>query len=229
MDINHSKAHLVPEQTFDNWTVAWKNLEFDPNPFEFFKSEEGLIAGVVFDSHNISSLLSTTGVSTIKIRFGFNAETKDFEIILFGTDSTGQVLTPYYVPAKKLYQKPDASPADEGKVPSELIKQWKNNWLVKAGKGIIDTKNFMTPYGFTRGYNYPLKEFIETLFTFSTAPDINIVFVLHEYYGINYLITKEKTFTFGVVLQGKKASSGDSVEEDPDSYYDLTAPCPRTC
>lgn len=226
----NSTAQLISEQVFENWAFAWQKLEFDPNPFGFFKNGEQILSGVVFNSHNMSSLLSTTGVSTIKIRFGLNLETNSFEIILFGTDTTGQIMTPYYVPSKKNYYTPDAALGEQGRVPAELIKQWKKNWLVTAGAGKVTSKDFITPYGFTRGYNYSLKEFIETLFTFRTAPDINVVFVLHEYYGVNYLTTKQVTSTFGVVLHAQNAdSSGATLQGDPDAYYDLTAPCPRTC
>jgi hypothetical protein len=220
---------LISEQVFENWAFAWQKLEFDTNPFNFFKEGDQTLSGVVFDSHNMSSLLSTTGVSTIKIRFGLNVETADFEIILFGTDNMGTVMTPYYVPCKKNYFKPETA-LEEGKVPTELIKQWKKNWEKTAGAGHVTNMNFITPYGFTRGYNYSLKEFIETLFTFQTAPDIQVVFVLHTYYGVNYLTTKETTSTFGVVLHAQKPGSSDAdLQVDPDAYYDLTAPCPRTC
>ena len=223
-------AHLISQQTFENWSYAWQQLEFNSKPFDFFKEGDELIVSMLFDSKSMSSLLSTTGVSTIKIRFGLNIEKNDFEIILFGTDTTGQILTPYYIPFRKNFQK--TSPPIEqgdGKVPIELIRQWKNNWLVTAGKGAVTNNNFLTPYGFTRGYNYALKEFIETLFTFDKAPNINIVFVLHEYYGVNYLTTQQVTSTFGVVLQAQKSEKDIGLSADDESYYDLTAPCPRTC
>jgi len=229
MDNNFSTAHLISEQVFENWSIDWKNLEHDTNPYQFFKGEQGVLYGVVFSSGNMSSLLSTTGVSTVKIRFGFDKENATFQIILFGTDNTGQVMTPYYVPAKNLYYEKNDLADEQGRVPAELIRQWKQNWIAKAAKGNVTYKNFMTPYGFTRGYNYPLTEFIEALFTFQTAPDINIIFVLHEYYGIDYLTTKETTSTFGVVLHGTKTASTTNLMDDPDGYYDLTAPCPRTC
>lgn len=225
-----STAPLISQQTFENWSYAWQQLEFNSAPFDFFKEGDELIVSVVFDSKSMSSLLSTTGVSTIKIRFGYNDENSNFEIILFGTDTTGQTLTPYYIPFKKNYQQisPELGQG-EGKVPTELIRQWKNNWLVTAGKGAVTKNNFITPYGFTRGYNYALKEFIETLFTFDKAPNINVVFVLHEYYGVDYIATQQITSTFGLVLQGQKSEKDIGLTADDESYYDLTAPCPRTC
>lgn len=222
----NTTPHLITEQVFENWAIAWKELEAYTKPYDFFKSEKGLLTAVVFDGGNISSLLSTTGIGTIKIRFGYDKETSSFKIILFGTDLTGQILTPYYVPARNEYSDKDLLEGS-GKVPIELINQWKENWLDKAEQDTITNKNFITPYGFTRGYNYPLEEFIQTLFKFKKAPDIFICFVMHEYYGINYLTTKETTSTFGVVLQGRGTVADNDSKSDP--YYDLTAPCPRTC
>jgi len=219
------KLNLISEQVFDNWTIAWKELEFDQKPYEFFKKDGQLLTAVVFDATDMTSLISTTGVSTVKVRFGLDAENVAFKIILFGTDSYGQILTPYYVSARDVYS---GLGDDEGEVPIELINQWKKNWIEKGSSGEISNKSFLTPYGFTRGYNYPLKEFIQTLFKFETAPDIFIEFVLHEYYGVNYLKTQEITSTFGVVLHGKD-SSKELNDGKTDGYYDLTAPCPRTC
>lgn len=230
MSNNPLATHLISQQTFETWSYAWQQKEFNTNPFDFFKEGDEILVSVLFDSKSMSSLLSTTGVSTIKIRFGFNVEKNDFEIILFGTDSTGQILTPYYIPFKKNYKGLSAELGEEdGKVPSELIRQWKNNWLIAAGKGAVNNSNFTTPYGFIRGYNYSLKEFIQTLFTFNKAPNINVVFVLHEYYGVNYLTTHQLTSTFGVVLQGQKSENDIGLGADDEAYYDLTAPCPRTC
>lgn len=218
-------ANLISEKVFDNWSIAWKELEFDQKPYEFFKREEGLITAAVFDAADMTSLISTIGVSTVKVRFGLDEENRSFQILLFGTDNTGQILTPYYVQARNVYS---GLGQEEGEVPIELINQWKRNWIVKGSADEISNKSFLTPYGFTRGYNYPLKEFIQTLFKFEKAPDILIEFVLHEYYGVNYLTTKEMTSTFGVVLHGNDVSKGLDDGKD-GGYYDLTAPCPRTC
>jgi hypothetical protein len=219
------KANLISELVYDTWTVAWKDLELNQKPYEFFKRDAELLTAVVFNGSNMTSLISTTGVSTIKIRFGLDVKKASFKIILFGTDSTGQILTPYYVPERKVYS--DLASEEEGLVPTELINQWKQNWLDKGGEGITN-KNFMTPYGFTRGYNYSLQEFIQTLFKFKKAPNIFVHFVLHEYYSPNYLVTKETISTFGVVIQGRGATP-ELEDEKTDGYYDLTAPCPRTC
>jgi hypothetical protein len=142
--------NLISEKVFDNWTIAWKELEFDQKPYEFFKTEKGLITAAVFDAADMTSLISTTGVSTVKVRFGLDTESATFQVLLFGTDNHGQILTPYYVQARNVYS---ALGQDEGEVPIELINQWKKNWIDKASAGEISNKSFLTPYGFTRGYN----------------------------------------------------------------------------
>lgn len=218
--------HLITEQVYENWAIAWKELETETKSFEFFKSEKGALTAVVFDGENISSLISTTGISTIKIRFGFDKEEGSFKIILYGTDLSGQILTPYYVPARTVYSGKSLLEG-HGKVPKELMNQWLENWVEQVDNDTVASKNFMTPYGFTRGYNYPLEEFIQPLFKFEKSPEIFVCFVMHKYFGINYLTTKETTSTFGVVLQGRGVATENDSKSDP--YYDLTAPCPRTC
>ncbi len=223
---DHTIPYLISEQDYENWAIAWKELESEGKPFHFFKSEEGVLTSVVFDADYISSLISTTGIATVKIRFGYDRDAESFKIIIYGTDLSGQILTPYYVPARTVYTG-KVLMEGHGKVPKELMNQWLENWVEAVEKDNITYKNFMTPYGFTRGFNYPLEEFLQPLFKFEKAPEIFVCFVMHKYFGINYLSTKETTSTFGVVIQGRGLATENDSKSDP--FYDLTAPCPRTC
>tara|TARA_R110002124_G_scaffold191140_1_gene358570 strand:+ start:336 stop:1115 length:780 start_codon:yes stop_codon:yes gene_type:complete len=244
METKPSTTYLISKEEYEAWTGAWEALKFTTQPFDFFERNGHLQSAAVLESTFVTYLVSTTGATTIKIRFGFNPLTKSFEIILFGTDHSGLVLTPYYVPGRKKYfkevSKSDVALTEGGRVPKELVETWKNNWKEKGSTGTITSEDFMNAYGFTRGYNYAYKEFIETLFKSDTTPNVNIVFVLHEYLAADAASVEELSNTFGILLEGQKAkdpstiTSPDDDEDDDDDdsdedYYDLSAPCPKTC
>ena len=143
MNSKTTKTYLITQKQFEEWTSAWAQFEFQTGKFNFFMNGDALQTGVIFEKNFVNYLVSTTGASTIKIRFGFDPIEKSFEIILFGTDNTGQVLTPYYVPSEKVYYSPSPILTETGRVPQELVRNWRENWIAKAETGDITSYNFM--------------------------------------------------------------------------------------
>ncbi|MNY61090.1 hypothetical protein D3C86_1977260 [compost metagenome] len=67
-------------------------------------------------------------------------------------------------------------------------------------------------------------------------PKIYIRFVLHRYFpAASEAVQKELTgsYSFGLLFQGianrGNDNSGALSLEEESGYYDLSAPCPRTC
>jgi hypothetical protein len=82
----------------------------------------------------------------------------------------------------------------------------------------------------------PLKELLAALFRFEKMPKIYIRFVLHRYFpAANEVVQRELTgsYAFGLLFQGIANREGDhsglTGPDEESGYYDLSAPCPRTC
>ena len=230
-------ANCISDHDFIVWTANWQELENSPGTFPFFKQDEKLMLGFYFDSTDIETLFSTPGIATIKVRFGFSDD-KKFKIILFGTDNVAERLTPYYTANAPDY-KPVGSGPQHGNVPSALANLWREHWRTYGSKNDITSQMFMTHYGFLRGYNYSLKELIDALFNFKIMPKLYIAFVLHKYRpiaGASFTSAVDEAYVFGLLFQsipnktGNDPESNDNVmAADDGGYYDLSAPCPRTC
>jgi hypothetical protein len=225
---------FISDEVFAKWTAQWQALEHVKEPFGFFKSEGKLLLGDFFDSTDLEALVSTPGISVIKVRFGFETELQKFKLVLFGVDSAGQIITPFYAHAPEDFREADDD-GPGGNVPDVLAKQWKKYWVEKGEAGDITSPLFRSQYGFLNGYNYPVKELISALFGFKQMPRFYIRFVLHRYFPfVNEVAVKapEASYTFGLMFQAipDKSGADSALTIDPDSgYYDLSAPCPRTC
>ncbi|MCF0074677.1 hypothetical protein LZD49_29600 [Dyadobacter sp. CY261] len=225
-------SKFISDELFAKWAAQWQALEHSREPFNFFKSGDQLLLGDYFDSADLETLVSTPGITVIKVRFGFDTEEKQFKLVLFGVDSAGQIITPYYAHAPADFRPSGDGPG--GNVPDVLAKQWIRYWEEKGHADDITSTLFRSQYGFLNGYNYPVKELIAALFNFTKMPKYYIRFVLHRYFkfaeepGIGDL---EASYTFGLLFQAipDQKESG-LIGPDADSgYYDLSAPCPRTC
>ena len=237
---------------FTRQTANWSLLEGEvsADKFDFFKVPKLMLGAELF-SNAVELMLSRTSVSTLKVRFGLEkqgvsnetAEVPDkFNVILFGTDDCGEVLTPYYVAESQTEQTPVELYPNQGNVPTTLFHIWRNYWLVKD-RTPIDCKLFTSHYGFLKGYNYSIKEFY-SLFTKATTgvvPNILIRFVLHKFKPIKEDININDGYTFGIVFQSDYNFSPDQLNQnelggakvgdgdDGSLFYDLSMPCPRTC
>lgn len=230
-------SSIINNETYALWTKEWRELENQEKPFQFFLRDDKLLLGDFLDPLHLELLFSTIGISTVKVRLGFDAASREFKLILFGTDSSGEQLTPYYAHTPDNFREiGDGGP--HGNVPGVLAKKWKNYWLNHGYAGRIGRDQFFTPYGFLNGYNYPLKELISSLFNYNRLPRIYLHFVLHRYYSDSSGQSSSEpksVYTFGLLFQavGRKGSAaGQAVAGDDDGdggYYDLSAPCPRTC
>lgn len=232
---------FISDKEFVKRTAAWQELEGEPKErfTLFYKRNSNLksfLSGVTLDSNDVENLFSKPSVTTIKVRFGVDNQSHDntFNVILFGTDDSGEVLTPYYIHETQVWKDTDnTSGPDDGNIPDVLARRWKKYWLQKGETLTIDSSLFMTHYGFVRGYNYPVKELYGALFQFKTFPKLSIHFVLHKFHPINSSSASDEAYTFGVFFQGLgRKSINHPGQEDPDDgsgYYDLSAPCPRTC
>jgi hypothetical protein len=152
-----------------------------------------------------------------------------------------------------------ATPVGEGNLPAILMNEWQEEWRRQVKDGCIDQKMFKLSYGFLQGYNYPLKEIMQAIGSLrgpgvtKDTLQIHIKFGLHKYYSLYETPESELKYvhTFGLMLyaeaptgaspvttgtieqladpalSGNRPLAFDSDEES--GYYDLTAPCPRTC
>ncbi|WP_146151512.1 hypothetical protein [Dyadobacter jiangsuensis] len=192
-----------------------------------------LLLGDYLDGDDFETLVSTPGVAVIKVRFGFEPGENPFKLVLFGVDSAGQIITPYYAHTPADFREAGEGPG--GNVPDVLARQWIKYWERKGHEGEITSPLFRTQYGFLNGYNYPVKELLAALFRFEKMPKIYLRFVLHRYFpAANEEVQKELTgsYAFGLLFQAisNKEDGSGALGIDPDSgYYDLSAPCPRTC
>ena len=185
-------------------------------------------------------------------------EQTQFHLILFGVDNAQEVMTPYFTSyAVSERSAHHFEEEEQGNLPRILMKKWEKTWRSKASDNEVDQTTFKIRYGFLQGYNYPLTEFMGSLSRFTQAPSIHIRFGLHEYYDVDNasISNPNPLYAFGLILYASKwvesskatllsaiTSSADdqllrgdytvvqkdAVEED-SGYYDLTAPCPRTC
>jgi hypothetical protein len=232
-------GEFINDIDFVKFTANWTELEGSTSPFDFFQSKSGkIILGDFLDNEDMETLFSAIGVSVIKVRFGINSvnDKTKFILILFGVDNAGERLTPYYAHTFEDLE-PVSGGDPHGNVPDILADKWKNYW---KNAEVITSKNFMTHSGFLQGYNYPVKELISSLFKFNieNPPKIFIGFILHKYkdFNINPSVKTEDVYTFGLLFQAVPSNEisdktlGSFGRSDGDSgYYDLSAPCPRTC
>jgi len=227
---------MISESEFKKWTMSWSELEGNNALFPSFLYDKKLQLGVTLNGTAVTALLSTMGATTIKVRFGLREDDKGvfrFELLLFGIDAYGQRLTPYYNPEQVELKEPSAPIPQDGNMPDELAVQWKANWAALDQLDKLSTALFETNYGFLQGYNYPVKEFMDTLLPVGSTPDITIWFAVHQYYGVPTspdVAHDKPVSTFGLVFNAASGSTSTLAGASEESgYFDLTAPCPRTC
>ncbi|WP_155832977.1 hypothetical protein [Hymenobacter swuensis] len=223
-----------------------------------FKHDGKVLTGVTFEFAVLSYLLSTPGVATVKMRFGLRKwhtpesleEHQEFHLILFGVDNANEIVTPYFTSYAFTYHYRQGQLGEGGNLPRALMRQWEEEWYQQAKAEAVDHAMFTVRYGLLQGYNYPLGEIMSALGAFNGAANVQIRFGLHRYYDSDYVSDLEPAtrYAFGLILYASRAvEPGAAVREDaalaatggqpaaPDGaiedsgYYDLTAPCPRTC
>ncbi|GGM95638.1 hypothetical protein GCM10010967_31370 [Dyadobacter beijingensis] len=225
-------SKFISDELFAKWTAQWQALEHSREPFGFFKTGEKLLLGDYFDSGDLETLVSTPGIAVVKVRFGFETDKREFKLVLFGVDSAGQIITPYYAHTPGDFRPSGDGPG--GNVPDVLAKRWIRYWEQKGYADDVTSTFFRSQYGFLNGYNYPVKELIAALFKFTEMPRFYIRFVLHKYFPFAEdpaIADLEASYTFGLLFQAipDKAETGALGIDADSGYYDLSAPCPRTC
>ncbi|GAA4386585.1 hypothetical protein [Hymenobacter koreensis] len=225
-------VHLISDSVFAKWTLAWAEQQENTKPLPFFKRDSAFQQGVVLGHASANLLFSTMGASTVKIRFGLRQDDQGahhFELLLFGVDNYGQRLTPYFNPQAGEFSNAALTSGEQGNLPAELAAQWKKHWQEKVLADEVTAAMFETPYGFLQGYNYPLREFMEAVKPFASSPDVAISFGLHKYFGLPkeaHDTEGRLVYTFGLLFNAVAVGAADPTD---DVYFDLTAPCPRTC
>ncbi|RYU76729.1 hypothetical protein [Hymenobacter persicinus] len=231
-------VHTISELEFTRAAAIWAEQASSEKIIDFFKKGSSLQVGVLLNYDSANLLFSTMGISTIKIRFGGQQDeqgTYRFALILFGEDAYGQRVTPYYNPQQGNYKDVSLIQGEPGNLPTELAKQWMQHWEGKGAKDDLNAGMFGTIYGFLQGYNYPVKEFMSAMQGFEAAPDILISFGLHRYLGVPKEASsaaEEVVYTFGLLFNAVQAAgpvAGLAAPVEESGYFDLTAPCPRTC
>lgn len=241
--------NFIPETLYTTWVANWEAQEKTSNPFPFFTDPDtgSVQTGARFDLRDISLLLSTVGITTLKIRFGLQHVTANdwqFHLLLFGANSKGEIITPYLTaPVVMERQLTIMTPTDgPGNLPQVLMQQWRQGWFAEASDGSIDVAMFKTKDDLLlRGYNYPASEVMKALGMFDGSETMYIAFGLHKYLSMYETAVEAPTAiqTFGLILYAifkenfsltldKKLLVDVTLVED-SGYYDLSAPCPFTC
>lgn len=240
--------NFIPETQYTTWVANWAAQEKTTEPFPFFTDEAtgAVQTGARFDLNDISLLLSTVGITTVKVRFGLQDTAKgwQFHLLLFGTNSNGDIITPYLTAPVVMERRLTIMDSSDGpgNLPQVLMQEWRKGWFNEAVDGSVDVSMFKTFDDLLlRGYQYPVSEIMNALSAFGGAETIYMAFGLHKYlslYGtsvdspttiqtfglIIYAVLKEK---FSLNMDGKLLAEVTLTEDS--GYYDLSAPCPYTC
>ncbi|TDN39149.1 hypothetical protein E4631_24205 [Hymenobacter sp. UV11] len=201
---------ILPANEYENWIKNWEKMEHRTGPFNFFMHEGKVQTGVIFHFNSLRYLFSTTGVVTIKVRFGLSepggGRVPQFHLVLFGVDSQNTIITPYFTSSSFTHHHHYSKDVTgEGNLPRELMRLWKKSWHKNVEDGIVNKHMFFlhrTNGGFLKGYNYALKEIMDAVGSFTGTSDIHIKFGLHKYYALQEKPESELAFvhTFGLIL-----------------------------
>ena len=261
-----STVMYISEEEFDKWTGLWKTTMSDSHSSlkDLFtdtvnKGRDYLQLGVGFKSQSILDFLSTVGLYTIFVRFGYDKEgSNKFKIILFGRDRQGNIVTPYmvgyplYDTITNLIKDIDKYKDKLGEVPIPLAKKWIQNWKDMGRNASPAMFNISNSNGnqALQGYAYQMRELLNTLFMDEKTNEMYAILGLHQYPARepSSVHRSSVAYTFGLLLLGihnNKPPKPDNNETAPNRltnhfiveeelevtavYYDFSAPCPGTC
>ena len=221
-----TQPQFVNQHQFDAYTKLWRDTVKDTtdlNPY-FTEGAQRLLYSY-YSADVIANLVSTPGIEKVKVRFGLIDE--QFAVIAFASDKDGLAVSAYFLATNA-----DGSQQNDTDgeieplgdvVPGSLAESWIGNWAdasdVTRPLFLVDNDGVED---YLCGYTFKASDFRDTLFsdTVLTNRIVRVRFGLHQYYRPN---TTELTSTFGLVLDSDGPGGGSGV------FFDLSAPCPKTC
>lgn len=217
---------LINQAQYDLYTKTWRDTVKDTLDLNSYFTEGGeRMLYVYYSADTIVKLVSTPSIDKVKVRFGIVAD--QFAVIAFASDADGIPVSAYFLALiPNTSEQGDAEgdttmPGDE--VPQELAEAWMNNWAavsdVTQPLFIVDNDGVED---YLCGYTFKAADFRDTLFCNGTVATqiVRVHFGLHEYYRPN---TTELSATLGLVLDSTGPGGDSGV------FFDLSAPCPKTC
>ncbi len=206
-------CYILPESEYEVWTQNWKNVAGSTGPLPYFLHEDKVQTGVKFHFNSLRYLFSTPSVITIKVRFGLrefpDGRTPQFHLILFGINSRGRVVTPYFTSDSFTHHHHYPKDVeDKGNLPQALMRLWKKSWHKKVASGVVSRQMFMLKWGdkenkdggFLEGYNYSLRELMDAVGTFPGTSTLHIKFGLHKYFSVVPDMELSFVHTFGLII-----------------------------
>jgi hypothetical protein len=217
---------LINQTQYEAYTKLWHDTVKDTSDLNSYFTEGGeRLLYAYYSADAIVNLVSTPGIHKVKVRFGIIDE--QFAVIAFASDVDGIPVSAYFLALNaNSYELGDTQADAEllgDEVPQSLAEAWISNWTtapdVTQSLFIVDNDG-MEDY--LCGYTFKAADFRDTLFGDGAVTDriVRVHFGVHEYYRPN---TTELSATFGLVLD----SSGPGG--DSGVFFDLSAPCPKTC
>ncbi|PWV45383.1 hypothetical protein [Chitinophaga sp. S165] len=214
------------------WLCALNDNNGENDLSNYFKKNCEPTTAILFNLDAIKYLVSSEGVVAIKAKFCIDNRDKaspTFNIILFGVDNNGRATSAYYLgtPTTNSYSTlAEIQEFPHSTIPSALAASWIKNWL--HNKTYIVNEKFSTVYGYLEGYTFEMMDFLDAVFDEPLKSNALCVHLaLHEFYKPGIADINDKTFTFGLVLQGIENPENKFTPFNSDNlYYDISAPSP---
>lgn len=188
-----------------------------------FASNAGTVFGYSITPEDYNQLMENgEGVAFWKVKFGYTQEEENapLKIILYGTDSGGEVLTPHYLLTGAYYE-PKYLGCD---IPNSIISHdkgcnWLDRYIEQAELETIAKNVFTTPSNeLLRGYTFDAEDFILPQQELGEISGFFMAFSIH-----NELIAPSDN-KFGLLICARSAD-----ETEFSHFYDMGAPCPPDC
>jgi hypothetical protein len=177
------------------------------------------------------SLIGTPNCHNYKVRFGYDPLETDsfkFKMLVWGVDLAGDRVTAYCCPQVKLTSTPltlvNGGDPVGGLVAPQMAQCWLDNWEELSDYDAGTFKVTVYPEGdieVLRGYNYSSSDFHKVID--AAKATIENVFFLNVCHDIVPANEDEAPNLFGTMIAAM--NDGKVIS----NYYDLSAPCPKTC
>lgn len=189
-----------------------------------FSSNAGTVYGYSINAEDYDQLMADTeDVSFWKIKFGYTREEENapLKIILYGTTTEGEILTPYYLLTGAYY-----NPKYMGcEIPNSIIShhkgcEWLDRYTVQAEQETI-AKNVFTTHTdeLLRGYTFNASDFTLPKDELGDISKFFISFVIH-----NEIPVEVSDNRFGLLICARSAD-----ELKYSHFFDMASPCPPHC
>jgi len=223
MPISTADGIITPAQ-FEQYFATWLTIASASDTTALkacFERDAARLLLVRYPLKRVLSLLSTPGIAQIKARFlvipGEGAAPSRFSIALYATNLSDERVSAYYVAEGDTTSAP-LPPSLDGGVPNELAQRWTDNWQSVAE---LTAAMFTLDSATLQGYNFPVKDFVQPLFSNQPFADqeYHLSFGLYEYFSP--LSSDAEAQTFGLLLRLYTPQQGGGI-----GFFDMSTPCP---